>query len=61
MKTIATAYFENGDTITTRINTDARGAVDYYYGKTFNLGDGAGGDNMQRCVAVRTKPAEEDQ
>lgn len=57
MKTIATAYFENGDTITTLINTDAQGAVDYYYGKTFNLGDGAGGDNMQKCVAVTTKPA----
>jgi hypothetical protein len=61
MKTIVTAYFKNGDTITTRINTDARGAIDYYYKKTFNLGDGAGGDNMQRCVAVRTKPAEENQ
>jgi hypothetical protein len=41
MKTIATAHFENGDTVTTLINTDAQGAVDYYYKKTFNLGDGA--------------------
>jgi hypothetical protein len=57
MKTIATAHFANGDTITTLINTDSQGAVGYYYGKTFNLGDGAGGDNMQKCVAVTTKPA----
>ena len=57
MKTIATAHFANGDTITTLINTDAQGAVDYYYKKTFNLGDGAGGDNMQKCIAVTTKPA----
>lgn len=57
MKTIATAHFANGDTITTLINTDAQGAVEYYYKKTFNLGDGQGGDNMQKCIAVTTKPA----
>ena len=57
MKTIVTAQFANGDTITTLINTDAQGAVDYYYGKRFNLGDGQGGDNMQKCIAVTTKPA----
>ena len=52
MKTYITATFANADTIKTEINATPREAIAYYYGKMFNLGDGKGGDNMQRCVSV---------
>lgn len=56
MKTYITATFANAATIKTEMNATPREAVAYYYGKTFNLGDGKGGDNKQRCVSVVTSP-----
>ena len=51
-----TANFSNGDTIKTRMNATAKEAKEYYYGKTLNLGDGQGGDNMQKCISVFVSP-----
>lgn len=42
--------FENGDSITTGINTDLEGAKKYYLDKYFNLGTDR--DNMQKAVEV---------
>ena len=56
MKSYVTATFKNGDTIKTSINAKPQEAKEYYYGQTFNLGDGQGGDNMQKCVAVFVSP-----
>ena len=51
MKTIK-ATFANGDSITTGINGSEDEIRAHYLGKHFNLGDGAGGDNLQECVSV---------
>ena len=56
MKTYITATFANEATIKTEMNATSREAIAYYYGKTFNLGDGKGGDNKQRCVSVFASP-----
>lgn len=53
MKT-AIVKFDNGDVITTSINgTDAEIKEYYGIGRTFNLGDGSGGDLMAKVVDVR--------
>jgi hypothetical protein len=51
MRTIK-AHFENGNTITTSINGTDDEIRRYYVGRSFNLGDGAGGDLMSRCTRV---------
>ena len=56
MKAYVTATFANGFTLKTEINATPQEARDYYYNHTFNLGDGKGGDNMQRCVSVFVSP-----
>lgn len=56
MKTYVTVNFENGAQIRSVINATPQQAMEYYYGKMFNLGDGKGGDNMQRCTSVFTSP-----
>ena len=43
--------FDNGDSLITEINTDLKGAKDYYLGKKFNLGAGAY-DVMTKAVKV---------
>lgn len=53
MKTV-TVHFENGDTITTRINGTDEEIKAYYLGRYFNLG--TVGDNMQKAVAVEFAP-----
>jgi ribosomal protein L21E len=42
--------YENGDQITTRINTTFEEAKRYFLGKTFNIGTIE--DNLQKCVKV---------
>jgi hypothetical protein len=44
------ANFENGDSITTRINGTNDEIIKYYVGNPFNLG--VVGDNMQTCTDV---------
>ena len=43
--------YENGDTVTTRINATFSEAQDYFLNRVFNIGDGPN-DNMQKCIAV---------
>ena len=43
--------YENGDTITTRINATFEEAQDYFLGRKFNIGSGDE-DNMQKCIKV---------
>ena len=45
-------YWSNGDQMTTRINATLEEATDYYVGRPFNIGDGAGGDLMVRGLRV---------
>ena len=42
--------FEDGDSLTTQINTDLEGAKKYYLGKMFNLG--VEDDVMKKAVKV---------
>ena len=42
--------YSNGDSLTTSINTDIKGAKGYYLNKWFNLG--SVDDNMQKAVKV---------
>ncbi len=42
--------FQNGNSLTTSINTDLQGAKDYYINKFFNLG--SVDDDMQKAVKV---------
>ncbi len=51
MRTIK-ATFENGDHLVTSINGTDQDIRAYYLGKRFNLGDGAGGDNVQVCIEI---------
>ena len=52
MKT-AKVIFDNGDEIITDINGTDEEIQNYYaVGRTFNLGDGCGGDLMARVVSV---------
>ncbi len=37
-------HFDNGDSLVTDINGTPRSITNYYLGRDFNLGDGAGGD-----------------
>ena len=56
MKT-AVIIFEDGNKIVTSINGTDKEIKDYYkVGRFFNLGDGAGGDNMQRVVSCEVLP-----
>jgi hypothetical protein len=51
--------YENGDTITTRINGTFEDAQAYFLNRIFNLGTGADGepeDNMQKCIKVERPP-----
>lgn len=51
MRTIK-VYYSSGNIVTTDINgTDAEIRA-YYVGNMFNVGDGAGGDKMDRAVVV---------
>ena len=43
--------FEDGDYLTTRINTDLNGAKEYYLNRYFNVGDG-GNDLYKKCISV---------
>jgi len=51
MQTIK-VYFENGDSLVTDINGTREEITEYYVGKTFNLGDGAGGDLITKCTKI---------
>jgi len=51
MKTIKVT-FANGNSLITSINGTDTEINAYYFGNLFNLGDGAGGDNMQPCTKV---------
>jgi hypothetical protein len=51
MRTIK-ATFANGDYLETSINGTESDIRAYYLGKRFNLGDGAGGDNVQVCIEI---------
>jgi hypothetical protein len=51
MRTIK-AIFDNGDYLETSINGTEQDIRAYYLGKRFNLGDGAGGDNVQVCIEI---------
>lgn len=44
-------WFDNGNSLTTMINTDLTGAKAYYLGRFFNLGNG-GNDVMTKAVLV---------
>ena len=46
------AIFANGDYLETSINGTESDIRAYYLGKRFNLGDGAGGDNLQVCIEI---------
>jgi hypothetical protein len=59
-RVFCTVHFEDGDRIQTWINGTAQTALDYYApGRSFNLGDGAGGDRMVRvsCVVIEADSA----
>ena len=43
--------YANGDTCVTRFNATFEEALQYYLGKTFNIG--LVGDNLQKCVSLR--------
>jgi hypothetical protein len=44
--------YADGDTIVTGFNGTLKEAEDYFVGKYFNLGDGAGGDKMVKCLKI---------
>ncbi|MFW6024950.1 MAG: hypothetical protein ACOCRX_01275 [Candidatus Woesearchaeota archaeon] len=43
-------YYENGDTVITNINSDLKGAKEYFLGKIFNIGSVK--DNKQKCIKL---------
>lgn len=45
-------HYEDGDTIETNINGTTSEINQYYLGKSFNVGDGAGGDLLVKAVRV---------
>lgn len=44
--------WSNGDTTTTSINGTKPEILEYYIGKTFNIGDGAGADLLVKGIRV---------
>jgi len=48
-------YFENGDTIISKINGTIQDAEKYYVGNIFNIGCVA--DNLQKCIKIEVLEA----
>jgi len=51
-------HFSDGDSLVTSIHGTRVSVAQYYVGRTFNLGDGCGGDRMLRCVSIEFLGAE---